>query len=199
VLGIAASPRTDGNTDTLLREVLRGAADAGAHTEFLPLRSLRMRPCAECGRCQATGRCALDDDLAPVLDKLLAADHVVLASPIFFVGVSAQAKTLIDRCQAFWSLKYVLKKPLYDPPRPARRGLFVSCCGWHKPTMFDGARRTVKALFVCLELAYAGELLYPSIDAEGDILGHPTALAEAYAAGAALARGEAIPAPPATP
>lgn len=192
ILGIAGSPRQDGNTDALLHEVLRGAADAGAAVEFLPLRTLKMRPCLECDRCQATGRCAIQDDALAVHEKLLATDHLVFATPIFFAGVSAQAKILIDRCQCFWSLKYIMRKALFDPPRPHRSGLWVACCGFDKRWMFDGPRRTMKALFNVLELAWAGELCYRHIDAKGDILRHPTALADAYQAGRSLALGEPV-------
>jgi len=192
VLGIAGSPRKDGNTDLLLREVLRGAAEAGAEVEFLAARSLKMRPCIECDRCQATGRCAVQDDALAVHDKLIAADRLVFATPIFFAAVSAQAKILIDRCQCFWSLKYILKKPLHDSPRPGRAGLWVACCGFDKRWMFDGPRRTMKALFNVLDFAYAGELCYKHVDAQGDILRHPTALADAYQAGLALVRCEPI-------
>ena len=192
VLGIAASPRREGNTDLLLRETLRGAAAAGARTEFLALREHKFSPCVECNRCQATGHCALRDGMAPLYDKLLAADHLVFATPIFFVAVSAYAMALIDRCQCFWSRKYVLCKPLFEPPR-VRRGLFLSCCGFDKPFMFHGARRTLKALFNVLEVQFAGELTFQAIDAKGDILSHPTAMAEAYQAGQQLVRGPQIP------
>jgi len=197
VLGIAGSPRKDGNTDTLLREALRGAADAGADVEFLPLRTQEIRPCIECNRCQTTGKCAVQDAAIPIHEKLVATDHLVFASPVFFVGVSAYAKIFIDRCQCFWSLKYVVQKPLFDPPRPHRRGLFVSCCGFNKRWMFEGPRRTIKALFNVLEFRYAGELCYKHIDAKGDILEHPTAIAEAYQAGLALVRGDGLPSIPA--
>jgi len=192
ILGIAGSPRKGGNTDTLLREALRGAADAGAATEFLAARSLRMRPCIECDRCQTAGRCVVQDDALAVHEKLLATDHLIFATPIFFAAVSAQAKTLIDRCQCFWSLKYVLKRPLFDQPRPGRKGLWLACCGFDKRWMFDGPRRTMKALFNVLEFEWAGELCYKHIDAQGDIEKHPTALADAYAAGRALATGHPI-------
>lgn len=189
VLGIAGSPRKDGNTDSLLRECLRGAADAGATVEFLAARDLKMRPCIECNRCQTTGRCIIQDDAQLVHEKLLAADHLVFATPIFFAAVSAQAKILIDRCQCFWWLKHVLKRPLFTPPRPHRRGLWLACCGFNRRWMFDGPRRTIKAVFNVLEFAWAGELCYKHIDAQGDIQRHPTALGEAFQAGRALALG----------
>ena len=192
ILGIAGSPRRGGNTDLLLREVLTGGEEAGAETTLVAARDLAMRPCIECNACQKAGHCVVQDDMTPVFEQLLACDHLVFASPIFFTAVSAYAKMVIDRCQCYWSLKYVLKRPLFDPPRPGRRGLFVGCCGWRERWMFEGARRTLKALFDVLELDYAGELLYPAIDAGGDIARHPTALADARAAGAALARGEPI-------
>jgi len=199
ILGISGSPRRDGNTELLLREALRGAAAAGAEAEFLAARSLKMRPCIECDRCQTTGRCVVQDDALAVHEKLLAADHLVFATPIFFAAVSAQAKILIDRCQCFWSLKYVLKKPLFDPPRPHRRGLWLACCGFDKMWMFDGPRRTMKALFSVLEFAWAGELCYKHVDAKDDILKHPTALAEAFQAGRALATGQPIESTPSRP
>jgi hypothetical protein len=189
VLGIAGSPRRDGNTDSLLRAVLRGAEEAGAGTEFLAVRDLKLAPCIECGRCQRTGRCAVADDAQVAHEKLLAADHVVFAAPIFFVGVSAQAKQLIDRCQCFWWQKYVLCRPLFTPPRPERKGLFVSCCGSDLDWMFEGARRVVKAFFNVLEITYAGEVLHKSIDAKGAIQDHPVALDEARAAGRGLVTG----------
>ncbi|MBM4037041.1 MAG: flavodoxin family protein [Planctomycetes bacterium] len=196
VLGIAGSPRKDGNTDALLREVIRGAAEAGAAVELLAARDLKMHPCTECDRCQTTGRCVIQDDAQGVHDKLLATDHLVIATPIFFSAVSAQAKILIDRCQCFWSLKYTMKKPLFNPPRPHRRGLWVACCGFDKRWMFDGPRRTIKAFFNVLDFAWAGELCYRHIDAQGDILEHPTALADAYQAGRAIALGEPIASTP---
>ena len=196
ILGIAASPRKGGNTDLLLREVLTAAGEAGADTNLVAARDLAMRPCIECNGCQKAGRCVVRDDMTPVFDELLACDHLVFATPIFFTAVSAYAKMVIDRCQCYWSLKYVLKRPLFDPPRPGRRGLFVGCCGWHQRWMFECGRRTMKALFNVLELDYTGELLYHSIDDKGDILAHPTALADARAAGRALATGQPVASTP---
>ncbi|MBM4041271.1 MAG: hypothetical protein FJ290_22440 [Planctomycetes bacterium] len=85
-----------------------------------------------------------------------------------------------------------MKMPLFDPPRPGRNGLWLACCGFDKRWMFDGPRRTVKALFSVLDFAWAGELCYKHIDAQGDILHHPTALADAYQAGRALALAQPI-------
>lgn len=186
ILGIAASSRRDGNTDLLLREALRGAAEAGAETDFYAIRGHKIAPCSACDRCRLTGRCAVNDQMTEVYDKLLAADHLVFASPIFFVAVSAHAKALIDRCQCFWNLKYVIRKPLFDPPRPTRKGLFLSCCGSDRAWMFDGARRTLRAMFDVLEFQYAGDLCYTGVDPKGAVLEHPTALADAYQAGRQL-------------
>ncbi len=190
VLGIAASPRRNGNTDLLLHEALRGAAEAGAKTEFYPIRRHAIRPCSACDACRATGQCVQKDDMVEAYAKLLAADHLIFASPIFFVAVSADAKTFIDRCQCFWNRKYVLEKPIFDPPRPHRTGLFLSVCGSDKEWMFQGARRTVKALCDVLEYRYAGDHCFVSVDAKGAVRDHPTALAEVHQAGRALVQPE---------
>ncbi|MBL7222280.1 MAG: flavodoxin family protein [Candidatus Brocadiae bacterium] len=186
VLGIAGSSRRDGNTDRLLHEALRGAADAGADTELYAIRGHKLIPCAACDRCISTGRCVMKDDMQDVYPKLLGTTHLLFASPIYFTAVSTYAKMLIDRCQCFWNLKYVARKPLFDPPRPGRRGLLLSVCGSDRPWMFDGARRTLKALCDVLELEYAGDHCYINVDTKDDILDHPTALAEAYEAGRTL-------------
>ena len=102
VLGIYGSPRKGGNTDVLLDEALRGAGITGAEVSPVRCCDLKISGCAECGGCDQTGVCVIDDDMQEVYPKLLEANVVILASPIFFYGISSQAKALIDRCQAMW-------------------------------------------------------------------------------------------------
>src|SRR5512135_2416002 len=112
VLGILGSPRRGGNTEILLKAFLEGAAAGGAEVEEIRLRELKISPCMEIYHCFKDGTCPIKDDMLGLYDKLVAADVVVLASPIFFYNVSAQAKAMIDRTQALWSRRYVLKKEL---------------------------------------------------------------------------------------
>ncbi len=192
VLGLAGSPRRQGNTEVLLDAALKAAQDAGAATEKIVLNNLKARPCQHCDGCLHTGVCIIDDDIQPFHRKLLEADRIVLASPIFFMSVTAQAKIAIDRCQALWVARYLLKQrhPLAsDGSR--RRGLWIGAAGMDRPLpyLFDGARRVVRAFFAACDVEYGEELLYPAMDEYREVHHHPTALQEARDAGSRLVSG----------
>ena len=111
VIGISTSPRQKSNSDILLRQALAGADSVGAKTEYLRLQGLNISPCTECGDCYSTGECVIRDDFQMVLSKMLEADRLVFATPIFFMSVCAQAKILIDRCQCLWAQKVRAQTP----------------------------------------------------------------------------------------
>lgn len=186
VLGIAGSPRRDGNTDLLLQEVMAGAASNGAETKTVILSQLNIAPCRHCDGCLETGKCVIQDDMQWIHTELREADRFVLASPIFFMGLTAQAKAMIDRCQALWVLKYSLHLSVPIDPGRERRGLFVSAGGTKGANLFQPAIATVKIWFKTLDITYAGELLFPGIDEKGAIVEHPTALKEAFRSGQRL-------------
>ena len=100
-IAINGSPRKGWNTDLLLQEALRGAADAGAETELIQLSDLTFSGCRSCFACKRagaeTGRCMWKDDLQPVLDKILAADAVFMGSPIYLGNVSGMMYCLMER------------------------------------------------------------------------------------------------------
>lgn len=98
VIALNGSPRKGGNTDILVDEFLRGAAEAGAECEKVYLDDLHIRPAAELGDVQAE-RVDLraDDDHRRVLDRVIAADIVVIGSPVYWQGVTAQMKCFVDR------------------------------------------------------------------------------------------------------
>jgi len=186
VLGIAGSPRGGGNTDRLLAEVMRGAASRGAETKTLRICQMDIAPCRHCDDCFEAGNCSIDDDMQAVYKELAAADRIVLASPLYFMGVTAQAKAMIDRCQALWARKYILKlPPLGD--RRQRKGLFISVGGRQGAGIFQPAIATVKALFTSLDIEYTGELTFSGMDDKEDIVNCPDALKQAYLAGQKLA------------
>jgi multimeric flavodoxin WrbA len=188
LLAIAGSPRRGGNTDLLLQEVIAGAESRGATVRTIFLSELAIAPCEHCDKCLETGRCAVEDDMQWVHNELRGTDRLVLASPIFFMGVTAQTKAMIDRCQALWVTKYVLKLPLVTNGGRERRGLFVSVAGRKGKAIFEPAIATVKSFFKTLDIAYADELLFRGIDEKGAIAHHPTALREAFEAGKRLAK-----------
>ena len=185
VLGIAGSPRRGGNTDLLLAEVLKGAASRGAEVKTIILNDLDITPCQHCDACLEAGNCRIQDDMQMVYKELEQADRIVLASPIQFMGVTAQMKAMIDRFQALWARKYVLKlPPLGD--RRERKGFFISVGGRKITNLFEPALVMVRTVFRILDIAYAGDLLFPGVDEKGAIAQHPDALHQAFVAGQKL-------------
>lgn len=165
VLGILGSPCTDGNTAVLLDAVLEGAREAGAYVERIDIGDLEIFPCDGCRECDATGVCVLkEDDMPDIFKKIREVDALVLASPIFFMGVSAQLKAMIDRCQCFWIERFVLKRRRYGG-KSHPKGLFASAAGSPKPEVFEPAIHCIKALFIALDYSYAGEILLGHTDA----------------------------------
>jgi len=185
ILGIAGSPRLGGNTDLLLAEVMRGAASKGAEVKTIFLSQLNIAPCQHCDACFKVGECKIDDDMQLIYRELASADRIVLASPIHFMGVTAQAKAMIDRCQALWARKYKLNLPPLGDQRP-RKGLFISVGGRDVGKLFEPALATVRALFSSLDIKYSGKLVFPGIDDKGAIKKHTDALKQAYIAGQKL-------------
>ncbi len=186
VLGLAGSARLQGNTSLLLDRALTGAAEAGATISRVDLCRLHIAPCRACDRCFEAGVCAVHDDYQAVLAQLLAADALVLASPIYFLGPSGWTKALMDRGQCLWARKHVLHRPL--PPTSdgrARRAIFLAAAGSPR-TPFAGAVATVKAWLEVLDAAYLGDVLRRGVDAAGAIRRDPAALDEAYRLGRAL-------------
>jgi len=145
---------------------------------------LQIAPCNGCGGCERTGRCVIEDEMQRIYNQIDDADIIVLASPIYFYNVTAQCKALIDRCQALWSRKYVLRKR-----SPMKGGFFLSTGGTKGKKMFDGAILTVRYFFDAINATYSGHLLFEEIDQKGEIRTHPTALKDAYQTGAKLAVG----------
>ncbi|MFB3882781.1 MAG: flavodoxin family protein [Armatimonadota bacterium] len=163
VLGLLGSPRKHSSTGLLLAETLAGAADAGAATQLVALRELTFRSCLHCGGCDATGRCVVQDDWQQVYPRIRAANHIVLASPIHFAGVSGNMKAMIDRAQCFWVEKYRLKRPVSEIAGE-RRGLFVAACGGADRRVFEWAKPTVRAFFASVGIRYWEELFEPNTD-----------------------------------
>lgn len=97
VLGVSGSPRRDGNTVLLLKEALEAAAEEGVETELITLAGKDIRPCDECRSCRTTKECHIDDDMGPIFDKMVRADGIILATPVFFGSATPETKILIDR------------------------------------------------------------------------------------------------------
>ena len=150
------------------------------------LTDFTITPCRECHGCDRTGECVILDDMQKIYPKLLEANVIILASPIFFYGITAWAKALVDRCQALWSRKYLLKSPFLGKEGKKRKGFLISVGGTKGQRVFEGAILTAKYFFDVLNAEYVGELVFRGIDAKGDILKHPEAIRQAFEAGRRL-------------
>ena len=178
-----------GNTEVLLEEAIKGAHEAGAAVEAVFLRDKTISPCLEIYGCKIDGRCVIEDDFHEVGDKMVEADALILASPIFFYTVSAHTKMLMDRCQSFWVKQYLLKKPI-TPGRPRRRGAFISVGATRGRRLFEGVTLTVHYFFDALQVDLWDTLLVRGVDEKGAIFDHPEQIHAAYELGKRLGQAE---------
>jgi len=188
VLGIYGSPRKAGNTDLMLDAFLEGAVAAGAQTERIYVRDLQIEGCLACGACDKTGACVQKDEMARVYPLIEAASRIVVASPIYFYGVTGQLKLLIDRSQAVYMKRELAGKRGQDTaPHEARKGFLLSAGATRGKRLFECAVLTVQYFFDALSVEYAGDLCFREIEERNAVRRHPTALDECMRAGTAFA------------
>jgi multimeric flavodoxin WrbA len=193
VLGIYGSPRKGGNTDMLLDEALKGAEAAGAEVSSIRCCDLDMKGCVECGGCDQTGQCVVDDDMQQVYPQLLEAHVIIVASPIFFYGLTSQVKALMDRCQAMWCKRFLEKAADQRKTYDGGRGYLISVGATKGKNLFEGAQLVAKYFFDALDMSYEGGLLVRSVDGKGEIAKHPEFLRKASELGACAVTGCAPP------
>ncbi|MCX5798291.1 MAG: flavodoxin family protein [Proteobacteria bacterium] len=185
IIAFHGSPRVDGNSHILLKEVLKAIDKSQHKIQLFRLNEMNIRPCQNCGGCEETGLCIVKDDMGEVYDAIREADRVIVASPIFFFNLSAQTKIMIDRCQAFWCEKYLLKRPIPEGPY-RRKGLLLLVGGMKKEIGIECGGATATAFFRTISVQEHETLSFLGIDKKGAILDHPTALNEVYKAGGKL-------------
>lgn len=103
VLILSGSPRKGGNSDLLCDEFMRGAKEAGHQVEKIRVQEKKVACCIACYACRNTGVCAIKDDMAEIIQKMIDCDVMVLASPVYFYSVDAQLKAVIDRSVCRWT------------------------------------------------------------------------------------------------
>ncbi len=190
VIGILGSPLPEGNTAILLREALKGAADAGCSTETIMVNNLDFQPCMEMMFCREHETCTIDDDMQQMFQKIRDADSIIIATPVMFMGIPGRLKSFMDRFQVFFMAKYVRNEPLVTPEkRKVRRGLFLCISGMKIPEVFVGAKLTAQAFFDIIDCPYSDELLISDMDTILDVRTRQDLLAAAYAKGRKLGEG----------
>jgi len=172
VLVLSASPRKGGNSDLLCDQFVKGAEEVGHQAEKIFLRDKKIGYCVACDACRKNGgRCVQKDDMADVLEEMIAADVLVMSTPVYFYTMNAQMKTLIDRVY-----------PRYTEVSGKQMYIILTAADGNKQAM----ERTVegfRAFFSCLNGAKEKGIIYGTgVWNKGDIKGSP-AMAQAYEMG----------------
>ncbi|WP_408954936.1 flavodoxin family protein [Natroniella sp. ANB-PHB2] len=181
-LAILGSPHNNGNTAKVLKRVISSLKKAKPelNLDYLKIKDLKIEPCVACYSCKKKQGCVIDDDMLNIYSKLDQADLILIASPIYFNTVTAQLKALIDRCQALWANKFILKDPLIDTEKK-RIGAFISTAG--EPLSEDSFKYVVATLdlfFKGVDTEYYDNFFVPDIDNKS-VTEQPNLLQEADA------------------
>ncbi len=191
VLAIMGSPRPGGNTDLLVESLLKGASSKGAATKKIRLyKGLKITPCIECGACDETGQCILEDDVTEIYRLMAQADAIVLASPVFFYNITTYTQAIVERAQAPWVAKYRLDKGPFGGKK--RIGIFVSVGATKGKRLFDGILLVIRYFFDAISADFKGALLYKGVEKKAAIGNHPVALQEARMLGEAIGNGKDV-------
>jgi multimeric flavodoxin WrbA len=188
LLVLLGSPRKGGNSETLARTVAEVVEKNGGSADWVRLNELSLRPCQGCGGCEKTGSCVIKDDMTDIYRAVDLADRLLLVSPVYFYGLSAQSKACGDRFQARWSRKYLLKERFRQGE--GRKGYLLSTAATKGPKIFDCSILTTRYIFDAVDLEYGGELLVKGVDHRKAVLDHPEEIARAEQFGRRLVLGQ---------
>ncbi|MCF6147835.1 MAG: flavodoxin family protein [Candidatus Kuenenia sp.] len=186
VIAVFGSPRSGGNSDILLNTIIDGIEANGITVEKIILRNLAFNPCISCGKCMKTGLCAVNDDMQKLYPRFAEANGVVVASPIYFMGVSAQLKAFIDRFQVFWARKYILHLPVREKGKIAKGFFVATAARTESEGLFAGAIKTVKSFFHVIDVEYAGDMLCSELEEKGAVYKKQALLKQAFDTGKTL-------------
>ena len=190
VLIILGSPRKHGNSEILARHVGESIKKSGGAVDFIRLNSLNISPCQGCGGCDKTGICVIKDDMTELYTRVDVADALLLVSPVYFYGVTAQCKGFIDRFQARWSRKYV--QNIAYRAGEGRRGYFLSTSATHGGKMSECCMYTARYFFDAIQLEFDAEdsLLVHGVDEKGAVVQRQGSMQDAEAFGRKIASRE---------
>jgi multimeric flavodoxin WrbA len=174
VLILSSSPRKHGNSNTLCDRFMEGAIEANHQVEKVVLAEKKINYCMGCYACKKNGRCAQKDDMAQILDSMIAADVIVLATPVYFYTMCAQMKTVIDRTVARYT--EITNKDFY----------FIATAAVTSKAALERTIEGFRGFTSCLPGAKEKGIVYGTGAWEiGDILTRP-AMKQAYEMGKAL-------------
>jgi multimeric flavodoxin WrbA len=187
LLVLLGSPRNGGNSETLARKVAEGVEKGGGSVEYIRLNDLQLRPCQDCGGCEKTGVCVINDDMTGIYAAVDAADRILMVSPVYFYGLSAQCKSCGDRFQARWSRKYLLK--IRFRQGEGRKGYLLATSATRGAKVFDCCILTTRYIYDAMDVEYGGEFLVKGIDSREAILELPDEMIRAEQFGRDIVAG----------
>jgi len=175
VLIISTSPRKNGNSETLADAFLNGVKDGGNTVEKISLYDKSIGFCKGCLACQKTKRCIIHDDADTIVQKMLIADALVFATPIYYYEMSGQMKTMLDRANPLFSADYAFRD-IY----------FLSTAAEDEKGVDARAISGLGGWIECFpKVRLAGTVFAGGVNGVGEIDGHP-ALEQAYEMGKAI-------------
>ena len=177
VLGISTSLRENSHSETLLRELLRGAK---SEVPIIRLREHTVLACTGCGKCKDTFQCVLADDFMELLNLVKGASKVAIAGGVYFRGMNSTGKSFVDRCQCEWARGG--DSFVFDT---SKKMVLVATCGSTHLESFTGIRTTVKSVARVLGFSCTAEVCCFNTD---NVIPeeNPKALSDAYNIGVEL-------------
>ena len=173
VLILSGSPRMGGNSDILCDEFMKGALEQGNIVEKIRVADKKIAPCTGCYFCRKSGgRCALNDDMGDILQKIIDCDVLVLSSPVYFYSMSAQLKAVIDRTVARWT--EIANKELY----------YITTAAEEDEDTMDGTLSCMRGFAKCIDGYYEQGVLYgKGLSEKGEVVNRPELMQIAYEMG----------------
>lgn len=188
VVGFVGSPRKKGNTTSIVNEVLRGAAEAGAETKVFNLNELNIRGCQACYKCQTPeGKCVQVDGMTPLYDEIVSADAVVIGTPVFMLQVTGQTKIFIDRLFALLYLKDGQPGAFRNKIR-GKKAVTVYSQGQPETALFASSFDLHEGVLAFLGFKVEGRIAAGGMSTLDSAKGTPAIMDQAYAAGAGLVK-----------
>ena len=181
VIGLVGSPRRGEATDTLVREVLAGAEEAGAEAEVYHLHDMEVLPCRACMDCKTGDACSQEDDMQQLYRALHECDGVVIGTPIYFYNMSAQLKAFTDRLFALLAPGF--ERRLGEEGRPA---VFVVTQGAEDESLFAPVVEKMAEAFGLAGLPVQSILLAAAVEGGEGVVSRPELAEEARRAGREL-------------
>ncbi|WFA09617.1 flavodoxin family protein [Tissierella sp. Yu-01] len=163
VLALMGSPRRNKNTEKLLDYLLDGIDKSVYDVNKVVLKNLDINHCTGCEHCGRTSNCAFKDDMIDIYNGFDDSDIIILASPLYFNSINGLSKNMVDRCQRYWSIKYVLGENYKR--NETRKGIFLSVGGApFTHNQFDGTIPIIDYFFKAINAEYAGNYFVSNTD-----------------------------------